>query len=100
MPRNHLGQDQLELRATQLREAAEILPDGEERKGLMFRACRMEDASIVINKWSLSSRGLAARIDISRTGLKLTFADSDDLARVYRFDLAQDSEMISPTVPG
>jgi hypothetical protein len=24
-------------------------------------------------------------------------ADSDDLARVYRFDLAQDSEMISPT---
>jgi len=23
-------------------------------------------------------------------------ADSDDLARVYRFDLAQDSEMISP----
>jgi len=26
-------------------------------------------------------------------------ADSDDLARVYRFDLAQDSEMISPTVP-
>jgi len=27
------------------------------------------------------------------------FADSDDLARVYRFDLAQDSEMISPTIP-
>jgi hypothetical protein len=26
-------------------------------------------------------------------------ADSDDLARVHRFDLAQDSEMISPTVP-
>jgi hypothetical protein len=26
-------------------------------------------------------------------------ADSDDLARVYRFDLAQDSEMISPTIP-
>jgi len=25
-------------------------------------------------------------------------ADSDDLAQVYRFDLAQDSEMISPTV--
>ncbi|MCG2631538.1 LysE family translocator, partial [Bradyrhizobium sp. WYCCWR 13023] len=25
-------------------------------------------------------------------------ADSDDLARVYRFDLAQDSEMISPTL--
>ncbi|WP_208610753.1 hypothetical protein [Bradyrhizobium shewense] len=26
-------------------------------------------------------------------------ADSEDLARVYRFDLAQDSEMISPTIP-
>jgi hypothetical protein len=26
-------------------------------------------------------------------------ADSDDLARVYRFDLAQDSEMMSPTIP-
>ena len=26
-------------------------------------------------------------------------ADSDDLARVYRFDLAQHSEMISPTIP-
>jgi hypothetical protein len=26
-------------------------------------------------------------------------ADSDDLARVYRFDLAQDSDMISPTIP-
>jgi hypothetical protein len=26
-------------------------------------------------------------------------ADSNDLARVYRFDLAQDSEMISPTFP-
>jgi hypothetical protein len=25
-------------------------------------------------------------------------ADSDDLARVYRFNLAQDSEMISPTI--
>jgi hypothetical protein len=25
-------------------------------------------------------------------------ADSDDLAQVYRFDLAQDSEMISPTI--
>ena len=26
-------------------------------------------------------------------------AGSDDLARVYRYDVAQDSEMISPTVP-
>jgi hypothetical protein len=31
--------------------------------------------------------------------VKIMVADSDDLARVYRFDLAQDSEMISPTVP-
>jgi hypothetical protein len=30
---------------------------------------------------------------------RLVPADSDDLARVYRFDLAQDSEMISPTLP-
>jgi hypothetical protein len=29
----------------------------------------------------------------------ITAADSDDLARVFRFDLAQDSEMISPTIP-
>jgi hypothetical protein len=29
----------------------------------------------------------------------LAGADSDDLARVFRFDLAQDSEMISPTIP-
>jgi len=26
-------------------------------------------------------------------------ADSDDLARVFRFHLAQGSEMISPTIP-
>jgi hypothetical protein len=30
---------------------------------------------------------------------RLPAANSDDLARVYRFDLAQDSEMISPTIP-
>ena len=33
------------------------------------------------------------------TAVLSTSADSDDLARVYRFDLAQDSEMISPTLP-
>jgi hypothetical protein len=33
------------------------------------------------------------------TKTPLPDADSDDLARVYRFDLAQDSEMISPTLP-
>src|SRR5271170_54489 len=35
---------------------------------------------------------------LARRSLALR-ADSDDLARVYRFDLAQDSEMISPTMP-
>jgi hypothetical protein len=34
-----------------------------------------------------------------KTDSSLAAADSDDLARVYRFDLAQDSEMISPTIP-
>ena len=37
-----------------------------------------------------------------RTGKKFhafVCADSDDLARVFRFDLAQDSEMISPSIP-
>jgi len=34
-----------------------------------------------------------------QVGQKVIFADSDDLARVFRFDLAQDSEMISPTIP-
>jgi hypothetical protein len=64
MPRNHLGQDQLELRARQLREAAEILPDGEERKGLIFRACRMEDASIIINKWPRDGTPTTSRFAI------------------------------------
>ena len=42
--------------------------------------------------------GLIAIISIGRLVPRYA-ADSDDLARVYRFDLAQDSEMISPTVP-
>jgi hypothetical protein len=40
---------------------------------------------------------VAASIFVRLSGKPWT-ADSDDLARVYRFDLAQDSEMISPTV--
>jgi hypothetical protein len=36
--------------------------------------------------------------ETSRPTPEKATADSDDLARVYRFDLAQDSEMISPTV--
>jgi hypothetical protein len=41
--------------------------------------------------------GRASEIGELRISPRL--ADSDDLARVYRFDLAQDSEMISPTIP-
>jgi hypothetical protein len=37
--------------------------------------------------------------DMVTTAFYIVDADSDDLARVYRFDLAQDSEMISPTIP-
>jgi hypothetical protein len=37
--------------------------------------------------------------DVALLGHVAIIADSDDLARVYRFDLAQDSEMISPTIP-
>jgi hypothetical protein len=50
MPRNRPVQEQLELRALQLRDDAEILPEGDERQGLLFRARRMEDASIIIDK--------------------------------------------------
>jgi hypothetical protein len=41
---------------------------------------------------------LAASDEHSQKGIS-QYADSNDLARVYRFDLAQDSEMISPTFP-
>jgi hypothetical protein len=41
------------------------------------------------------SCGLRVKIE----GVSTSHADSDDLARVFRFDLAQDSEMISPTIP-
>jgi hypothetical protein len=40
-----------------------------------------------------------AHLERLKRGESLRAADSDDLARVYRFDLAQDSEMISPTIP-
>ena len=44
--------------------------------------------------------GLKLKASVSREiAILVTPADSDDLARVYRFDLAQDSEMISPTIP-
>jgi len=49
-------------------------------------------ASEAIDKKS-SERKLEMARDVSAFA---NAADSDDLARVYRFDLAQDSEMISP----
>jgi hypothetical protein len=52
-------QDHLQLRATQLHEAAENLPHGGERQALVHRAHRMEDASRVIDRWMMSS-GLRA----------------------------------------
>jgi hypothetical protein len=52
-------QAHLELRANELHEAAETLPCGTEREGLLHRARRMEAASHVINRW-LSSPGLRA----------------------------------------
>ncbi|OMI08108.1 hypothetical protein BSN85_18230 [Bradyrhizobium brasilense] len=42
-------------------------------------------------------RKIPARAGLHSSSCEI--ADSDDLARVYRFDLAQDSEMISPTIP-
>jgi hypothetical protein len=51
----------------------------------------------------IASNGRLARVlhrlHQPRPPLHCPIADSDDLARVYRFDLAQDSEMISPTIP-
>jgi len=47
----------LELRAAELHEAAETLPCGDEREGLLQRARRMVAASDVIDRW-LASPGL------------------------------------------
>jgi hypothetical protein len=50
-------QDLLEYRAIELHDAAETLPDGNERDSMLRRARRMEDASLVIERWA-SSPGL------------------------------------------
>ncbi|MES2198281.1 MAG: hypothetical protein V4517_28000 [Pseudomonadota bacterium] len=47
----------LELRASELREAAEILPCGNARDGLLQKARRMAAASDIIGSW-LASPGL------------------------------------------
>lgn len=49
----------LELRASELYEAAEPLPSGNERDGLLQRARKMRAASQVIGRW-LASPGLRA----------------------------------------
>jgi hypothetical protein len=54
---NHIVQDRLELRATELHQAAETLPHGDERESLLQRALRMEAASLLIDRW-MSSPGL------------------------------------------
>jgi hypothetical protein len=51
MSRYHSVQVQLELRATLLREAAAFLSVSDERESLLFRASRMDDASILIDRW-------------------------------------------------
>jgi hypothetical protein len=47
----HVVQNRLELRALQLQDAAETLPQGDERESLLNRARRMEKASDVIDRW-------------------------------------------------
>lgn len=49
----------LELRASELHEAAKPLPSGDERDGLLHRARKMRAASQVIDRW-LASPGLRA----------------------------------------
>jgi hypothetical protein len=45
-------QDKCELWAMRLREAAETLPDGDEREDLLFRARRMDRVSIILDRWT------------------------------------------------
>jgi hypothetical protein len=46
-----------------------------------------------------SFRRAADALLLRQSTLSRCIADSDDVARVYRFDLAQNYEMISPTIP-
>jgi hypothetical protein len=52
-----MAQDILGLKATQLNEAAEILPHGDEREALLHRARKIGAASLIIDRW-LSSPSL------------------------------------------
>jgi hypothetical protein len=54
MPDNGALYNFLELRAVQLTKAAETLPQGDERDGLLRRAIKMEAASLIIDRWMMS----------------------------------------------
>ena len=54
MPGDRAVQDRLEQRAAQLSDAAETLPQGDEREGLLRRATKMEAASLIIDRWMSS----------------------------------------------
>jgi hypothetical protein len=56
MPDNRPLQEFLQLRASQLSEAAETFPQGDERDGLLQRAAKMEAASLTIDRWMSSPR--------------------------------------------
>ncbi|MET4279930.1 hypothetical protein ABIB68_008251 [Bradyrhizobium sp. F1.2.2] len=67
---------------------------------LRYGNLRIKDVQLVLHLPYMSvpfrlkqDRGMFSQFTLNKT------ANSDDLARVYRFDLAQDSEMISPTIP-
>jgi hypothetical protein len=59
-PKN-VVQHHLELKATQLHEEAETLPQGDEREALMHRAIRMEAASLIIERWASAPSFKSAR---------------------------------------
>jgi len=52
-----------------------------------------------MTKYEALEKNAVSEPEMPQLGNHKYSADSDDLARVYRFDLAQDSEMISPTIP-
>jgi hypothetical protein len=54
MPGNRALQDHLEQRAARLSDAAETLPQGDERDSLLHRATKMEAASLIIDRWMSS----------------------------------------------
>lgn len=49
----------LELRVSQLHDAAEGLPPGDARQALVHQAIKMEAASLIVDRWA-SSPGLRA----------------------------------------